>query len=216
LTRLLALSGVAFGVLMAVGFFIGGGDTPDYAAADREWIEWADENDLKSAVGAFLTLLGGFAFLHFAAAIRGALEPAELARVAFAGAVTGITGITIALVMIAGATAEGADADPVVSRAVATATVGPFLVAAMGFSVLLAAAGLATLRSGRFSRWIGRVALLGALAFFISFFTLLDGPTEDSVFGYGFLPGFLALAIWSIATGLELRRQSTANGAKMA
>jgi hypothetical protein len=51
--------------------------------------------------------------------------------------------------MIAGASAEGADANPVVSRAVATATVGPFLVAAMGFAALLAAAGLLTLRSGR-------------------------------------------------------------------
>ena len=101
----------------------------------------------------------------------------------------------MAVVMIAGASAEGADADPVVSRAVATATVGPFLVAAMGFAALLAAAGLSTLRSGLLARWIGIEALLGALAFFITFFTLIDGPTEDGVFGYGFLVGFLALAI---------------------
>jgi hypothetical protein len=38
----------------------------------------------------------------------------------------------MAIVMIAGASAAGADADPVVIRAVASATVGPFLVAAMG------------------------------------------------------------------------------------
>jgi hypothetical protein len=118
----------------------------------------------------------------------------------------GTTGITIAVVMIAGASAEGADANPVVSRAVATATVGPFLVAAMGFAALLAAAGLSTLRTGLFARWVGRVALLGALAFFVTFFTLVDGPTEDSVFGYGFLVGFLALAIWSIATSIATHR----------
>lgn len=41
-------------------------------------------------------------------------------------------------------------------------------------------------RSGVFARWIGIVALLGAVTFFIAFFTLIDGPTEDSVFGYGF------------------------------
>jgi hypothetical protein len=49
-------------------------------------------------------LLAGFVFLHFAGTIRSVLGSAEataggsvrLARVAFAGAITGITGITIA------------------------------------------------------------------------------------------------------------------------
>jgi hypothetical protein len=214
--RLLALSGIAFAVLFVVGWFMSGGDAPDYMAADQEWRNWAADNELKSRIGAFLILIAGFVFLHFAGTIRGVLGSAEatvrgsvqLARVGFAGALTGITGITMAVVMIAGATAEGADASPVVSRAVATATVGPFLVAAMGFAALLAAAGLLTLRSGVFARWIGIVALLGALAFFITFFTLIDGTSEDSVFGYGFLPGFLALAIWSFPWDGTLTRSA--------
>jgi len=212
--RLLALSGIAFAVLLVVGFFLSGGDTPDYTAADQEWTTWAENNKLKSRIGAFLTLIAGFVFLHFAGTIRTVLGTAEatvrgsgqLARTAFAGAVTGITGITMAIVMIAGASAAGADADPVVIRAVASATVGPFLVAAMGFAALLAAAGLLTLRSGVFARWIGIVALLGAVAFFVTFFTLIVGPGEDSVFGYGFFGGFLAIAIWSIATSIASYR----------
>jgi hypothetical protein len=68
----------------------------------------------------FLILLAGFVFLHFAATIRSVLGSAEatvqgslqLARAAFAGALAGITGITIAIVMIAAAATEGADADP--------------------------------------------------------------------------------------------------------
>ena len=68
--------------------------------------------------------------------MRGSLE---LARAAFAGASTGITGITIAIVLIAAAATEGADADPVVSRAVTSAAAGPYFVAAMGFAVMLAA-----------------------------------------------------------------------------
>jgi len=212
--RLLALSGIAFAVLLVVGFFLSGGDTPDYTAADQEWTTWAENNELKSRIGAFLTLIAGFVFLHFAGTIRTVLGTAEatvrgsgqLARTAFAGAVTGITGITMAIVMIAGASAAGADADPVVIRAVASATVGPFLVAAMGFAALLAAAGLLTLRSGVFARWIGIVALLGAVAFFVTFFTLIVGPGEDSVFGYGFFVGFLAIAIWSIATSIARYR----------
>jgi hypothetical protein len=212
--RLLALSGIPFAVLLVVGFFLSGGDTPNYTAADQEWTNWAAENELKSRIGAFLTLLAGFVFLHFAGTIRTVLGSAEatvrgsgqLAQAAFAGAVTGITGITMAILMIAGASAEGADVDPVVIRAVASATVGPFLVAAMGFAALLAAAGLSILRSGAFARWIGYVALLGAVAFFITFFTLLVGPGEDSVYGYGFFVGFLALAIWSIATSIATYR----------
>lgn len=197
-------------VLFVVGWFISGSDTPDYSAADQEWTNWAENNELKGRIGAFLILIAGSVFLHFAGTIRTVLGTAEarvrgsvqLAGAAFAGAVTGITGITMAVVMIAGASAEGADADPVVVRAVASATVGPFLVAAMGFAALLAAAGLLLLRSGVFARWIGIVALLGAVAFLVTFFTLIVGPGEDSVFGYGFFLGFLALAIWAIATSI--------------
>ena len=138
--RLLALSGVVFAVLFLVGWFASGGDALDYAAADQEWAGWADDNQWKSRIGAFAMLLAGFVFLHFPGTIRSVLGRAEttvrssaqLARVAFAGAVTGIAGMTMAIVMIAAATSEGADADPVVSRAVTTASAGPFLVSAMG------------------------------------------------------------------------------------
>ncbi len=212
--RMPDLSGIAFAVLFVVGWFISGGDAPDYSAADQDWTTWTDANESKSRIGAFLILIAGFVFLHFAGRIRSVLGSAEatvrgsvqLTRVALAGALTGITGITMAVIMIAGATAEGADANPMVSRAVATATVGPFLVAAMGFAAFLAVAGLLILRSGVFARWIGIVALLGALAFLITFFTLIAGPSEDSVFGYGYFVGVLALATWSIATSIAKHR----------
>ena len=212
--RLPALSGIAFAVLLLVGFFISGSDAPDYTATDQEWTHWANIKESKSRIGAVLTLIAGLVFLHFAGTIGSVLERAEaavrgsghLSRVAFAGALTGITGITMAVVIIAGATAVGGGANPLVSRAVATATVGPFLVAAMGFAAWLAAAGLVTLRSGAFARWVGIVALLGGLAFFVTFFTLIAGPGADSIFGYGFFPGFLALTIWSTATSIAIHR----------
>jgi hypothetical protein len=171
-------------------------------------------HEWKSRVGGFLILLAGFVFLHFAGTIRSVLGSAEatvsgsvqLARVAFAGAITGIAGITIAIVIIASAATEGADADPVVSRAVTSAAAGPYFLAAMGFAVMLAAAGLLTLRTGVFARWIGIVALIGALSFLITFLAVIQGMSEDSVFGYGFLPGILALTTWSIATSLAAYR----------
>jgi hypothetical protein len=208
--RLLALSGVAFAVLFLVGWFASGGDAPDYAAADQEWTEWADDNQWRSRIGGFAMLLAGFVFLHLAGTIRSVLGTAEttdrgsaqLARVAFAGALIGIAGMTTAIVMIAAASSEGADANPVVSRAVTTASAGPFLVSAMGFAALLMAAGLLTLRSGVFARWVGIVAFVGAISFLITFLALIAGTGEDSVFGFGFFPGVLALVIWSIATSM--------------
>jgi hypothetical protein len=212
--RLLALSGIAFAVLFLAGFLISGSNAPDYTATDQEWRNWADNSETRSRIGAFLTLLASFVFLPFAGTLRSVLGGAdtavrgsvELARVAFAGALIGVTSITMAVIMIAGATAQGAHANPLVSKAVAHVTVGPFLVGAMGLAASLAAVGLLVLRSRVFARWIAIVALLGALAFFITFFTLLAGPSEDSVFGYGFFPGFLALTIWSIATSIARYR----------
>ena len=205
--RLLALSGVGFAVLFLVGWFASGGNTPDYGAADQAWIDWADDNQWGSRIGAFSMLLAGFVFLYFAGMVRDALGRAEpLARVAFAGAATGIAGMCMAIVMTAGATTEGTDANPVVSRAVMTASGGPFLVSAMGFAAFLMAAGLLTLRTGVFARWTGYVALVGAVSFLITFAVLLTGTGEDSVFGYGFFPGVAALVVWSIATSIATYR----------
>jgi len=89
---------------------------------------------------------------------------------------------------------------------VTTASGGPFFVSAMGFAALLMAAGILTLRSGVFARWVGLVAIVGAVSFLFTFLALIAGTGEDSVFGYGFFPGVLALVIWSIATSIARYR----------
>ena len=93
----LALSGVVFAVFFLVAWFASGGDTPDYAATNQDWTTWADDNQWKSRIGAFLMLLAGFVFLHYAGMVRSVLGAAEtkarnavqLAHVAFAGALGG-------------------------------------------------------------------------------------------------------------------------------
>jgi len=211
--RLLALSGVVFAVLFLIGWFASGGDAPDYGAQDQDWIDWADDNQWKSRVGAFAMLLAGFVFLHFAATARTALgaadDSAELARVAFAGAITGMAGMVMAIVVVSSATTEGADVSPSVTRAIASASAGPFMLSAMGFAAFLMPAGLLTLRSGPFARWTGVVALIGAVSFIIAFAAVLSGLGEDSVFGFGFFPGVLALVIWSIATSIDRYRAAS-------
>ena len=156
--------------------------------------------------------IAAFVFLHFAATIRGTLGTAEttvrgstqLARVAFAGALIGIAGMATAIVMIATASSEGADADPAVSRAVTTASGGPFFVSAMGFAALLMAAGILAFWLG--FRALGRPRRNRRRGFVYSFLALIAGTGEDSVFGYGFFPGVLAVVVWSIATSVALYR----------
>ena len=212
--RLLALSGVVFAALFLVGWFTTGGLTPHYSEPNHEWVNWARDNQWNGRISGFLMLLAGFVFLHFMGAIRSVLGRAEsptrgseqLARVAFGGAVTGMAGIATASVMLAAAGSNGADVDPVVSKAVATASGGPFLVAAMGFAAFLLAAGSLTLRTRVFARWTGIVALLGAVCFLVTFLTVIDGMTDASVFGYAFFPAILSLVIWTAATSVARYR----------
>jgi succinate dehydrogenase/fumarate reductase cytochrome b subunit len=217
--RLLTLSGVVFAILFLVGWFTNAGLTPHYNEPDQEWTNWARETQWNGRISGFLMLLAAFVFLHFIGTIRTVLGMAEspsrgaeqLARVAFGGGLTGMAGFAMASITLAAASTNGADVDPVVSKAAATTAGGPFLVGAIGFAAFLAAAGLLTLRTGVFARWTGIVALIGAVSFLVTSLTVLDGTTDGSVFGYGFFPGIIALVVWSIAASIARYRAGSAD-----
>jgi succinate dehydrogenase/fumarate reductase cytochrome b subunit len=217
--RFLALSGVAFAPLFVVGWLSSAvSDSPNYIAAEQKWIKWAHNDHIKGRVSSFALVLAAFAFIYFLGALRSALEEAEssvrgsreLARIAFAGALTGIVGITMAFVSIANASAPGANADPLVSKAVTTSAAGPFLVGATGFSAFLLATGVLTLRTGVLSRWTGFVALVGSGCFFITLLTILNNSGNGSAFGYAFFPAMLSLVVWTVATSMAGLRTSVA------
>jgi succinate dehydrogenase/fumarate reductase cytochrome b subunit len=208
------LSGVAFALLFLIGSLTSSANTPHYTAADQAWTNWAHDNQNKSRLSAFALLLATFIFLYFIAGIRSVLESAEsqvrgsaqLARVAFAGALTGVVGMSMAFVTIANASSEGAKANPAVSRAVLTASGGPFLVAAMGFATFLIAAAVLTLRTGVLARWTGIVALIGAVSFLTTSLTVINNKGNGSLFGYAFFPAVLSLVTWTIATSVARYR----------
>jgi hypothetical protein len=64
--RAAAVAGVVYVVLFVAGFAVGG-TTPDYDAADREWIEWFEDdgNRTRQVVGAFLSVAAALSFLVF-------------------------------------------------------------------------------------------------------------------------------------------------------
>ena len=105
--RLLALSGVVFAVALS-GRLVRERrtDAPDYGATDQAWTDWADDNQWNSRISAFAMLLAGFVLLALhgddpkRARGCGTLRLAglrQLARVAFAGAVTGMAGMAMAI-----------------------------------------------------------------------------------------------------------------------
>lgn len=221
--RLVALSGVAFAVLLVVGFLLSGGDTPDYTAPNHEWIKWAADNESNNRASALLILIAGYEFLLFAGSIRSGLGLAEraargftrLAHMAFAGAIVGITGLITAVVMIGAASIQGGDTNALVARAVIEATAGPFLLSSVGFATLLITAGIVALRTGAFARWTAVVAFIGGIAFLVTLLTVVGSNPDDSAFGIGYPIAFLCLAIWSVATSISnYRRLSAGNGSE--
>jgi uncharacterized membrane protein len=220
--RRLALSGVLFAPFFLIGWLTSVANNPDYTASDQEWTNWAHDNQTKGRISSFSMLIAAFIFLYFITTIRSWLESAEssgrgsvqLARVAFAGGLTGIVGMTMAFVSIANASSEGVDANPVVSKAVTTGTAGPFLVGAVGFAALLLSAGVLTLRTGVFSRWTGIVALIGAVSVLVTLFTVLNNTGNGSAFGYAFFPALLSLVIWTVATSVARYRAVAPLGAE--
>lgn len=212
--RLAALSGFAFTIFLILAWFLNGAETPKYLAPDQDWTTWANNTEMKGRFAAFFALLAGLTFLPFAGTIRALLGGAKgqdngrarLAQIAYAGGLIGMTSFAIATVSFSGASAEGAHADPTVSRAIATGAVGPFLVAPMGFAAFLGAGGLLALRSRVLPRWVAVVAMIGAVSFTITFLTTVDGTADGSIFGYGFFPGIVALTVWSVATSIASYR----------
>ena len=210
----MALTGVAFAPFFAIGWLTSSGSTPNYTAVDQKWTNWAHDNQYKGRISALALLVAAFLFLYFISTIRTALDEAEssmrgskqLARVAFSGALVGISGMTMAFVTIANASSEGANAVPDVSRAVTTAAGGPFFVGAVGFAAFLLAIGVLTLRCGVFARWTGIVALIGGACFLITLLTIPGGTGDGSNFGYAFFPANVALVTWTIATSIARYR----------
>ena len=133
------------------------------------------------------------------ASVRGS---AQLARVAFAGAITGMAGMAMAIVIISSADDRGCRREPRRDARGRECVGRAFPRLCHGLRCVPHARWLLTLRSGVFARWTGVVALIGAVSFLVTFAAVLSGLGEDSLFGFGFFPGVLALVIWSIATSI--------------
>lgn len=95
------IAGIVFFVLFVVGFLISG-DTPEYDAGNREWVEWFedDANTNLQVVGMFLMVASAFALVCFLAVLTRRLRTTnrpELVNVAIGAGL-----VLAALIVVAG------------------------------------------------------------------------------------------------------------------
>jgi hypothetical protein len=154
--RIAGISGLAAGLLFAVGSALWGFEMPEGGASAPELVAFYENNDVRIIVGASLSLLSIAVFLLSASAIRRVLIDAEgddvLGTTAFAGAMLGLgAGFVAETVNMFGAIrAKDDELSEELARALfevpqAMGSVG----AAVGFGVFALATAAVAWRSGR-------------------------------------------------------------------
>jgi hypothetical protein len=165
--RLVPLSGIAAVVLALVGFLIPG-DTPDLDAPQRDVASFYAAHHSDLSVSGFLLAIACAFFLVFFAALRNFLRGFETgdggtSTFSFAGGIL----VTVGLGIFAGLNVALGDVpDKLAPSALQTMNVlsedlfPPF---AIGVIVFLIATGIAVLLTGALTKWLGWMAIVGAL-----------------------------------------------------
>lgn len=204
--------GVA-GIVFAVGMLILGFafyfDQPLYtdpAATIRQ--HFVDNADSLPFVDWLSALLFVFAFLLFAAVLRAVLGDADAEgtwpRLSFAGAVISVavagSGVYLSTLTL-GDIADLSDST-IGALARADALIYTVLMP-FGFALFIGAASLSTLRAAPFSKWVGWVGLVAALAMVVgSLWPVQDDP--EGVLAVVGMTGFLAAMIWVLIVGIMM------------
>ena len=158
------LTGVAFVLVVAVSFALGG-EPPEASKPAQEIATFYRDNDTSLMFAAALTGIAGTLLIFFAGYLRRELRAAEgeggvLSLIAFAGAVILATGLAIDG-MITFAMAEASDRiQPAQLQTLQALWDNDFLPMALGLQVLFLAAGLSIVRHGALAAWMGWLAIV--------------------------------------------------------
>jgi hypothetical protein len=170
-TRFIALTGVAWGVLAAVGVFTSGGETPEADSSPAKVVAYYSSHSSEVKVSAIFFAFAFLFFLLFAGVLRAFLrrnaanEPlATLAMTAAVGlAVTAGIGGGVEL----GLAKNIHHLEPAAAQAANLVQSEVFLPALITGFVFALCNGLAILRGSQLPRWLGWVAIVLAVAFII-------------------------------------------------
>ena len=164
--RLAPLTGVAFILIVIIGFVIGG-EPPDLEDGTRGLVEHYTDNKDSIMIGSAIVTLGTALFVFFGGYLRSVLsaggDASFLPTVAFAGTVIFAVGAAIDAT-ISFALAE--TADDISGQSVTTLSAlweNDFMPFVLGIFIFLMATGLSVVRTGALPKWLGFIMILVAL-----------------------------------------------------
>ena len=191
--RWFAWSGPLFTVGWVVfGLILGGSPPGDKASAARV-MEWYNEHQGRTVVGALSAPLGAFLILMFAAYVRRIARDRGAPLIGPTLFVGGAIALGVALMAEAsvklGLEAASDHNQPQVAQTLNVLDNNTWIPFIGALALLLIGAGMTVLRSGILPAWLGWVAVVGGVI---------------SLFGPGGFVGFFLLPLWVLVAGIWL------------
>jgi hypothetical protein len=213
--RLSAASGILFVVFVLLSIFTQGEEGPDWSDPAADYVTYATNNVDELQLSSFFLVLAALELLWFAGHLRGELGRGEglargftrISHVAFAGGVVAAAGLALVAVCNVVAASQPQDTTPDVVRALFHLSFAAFELAAIGLVALLVASGLLVVRARTFPVWLGVIALLSGLLYFLTLFIALAPEDDDFVLGFAWFPAFILLLVWALASSIVLVRR---------
>jgi hypothetical protein len=211
--RVVGIAGIVFVVALLVGgFAIAPSDMPKVNESAARWASYVADHRNRLQVSNYVNGIGFVALLFFTAAlsnvfarIEGPLRgPSTLIIVGGATTIAvAALGGTISAVL---AYRTGPGSDPGVVRALVDGQTLAFTVIGFPAAVLLAGGGICVFRNGGLPRWLGGLALLGALLSLAGAGAQAATGTfgNDDVFSAIGFASFIVLLLWVLLTSILL------------
>jgi hypothetical protein len=170
--RLAPLSGIAFVVLLIIGFFVVSGNTPDIDDSGASVVTYYADHQGQEIGAAVIVAIASVFLAIFTASLRERLRSAgegnELwATLALIGGATAVAGFLVA-VGVHFALIDGGDKHISADAMVALNAIDNdnFFSFTMPLAIMLLGAAGATLTAGALPKWLGWVAVILAILFF--------------------------------------------------
>jgi hypothetical protein len=165
---LLPLTGVAFIVLLIVGFAVAG-DAPESDKGGQEIIDWYVDNKDSASIGSGIVAAAAVFFVFFANYFRGVVRdnasgPELASATILAGASIVAVGAAFDSTLVLGLAQAADHLDPAAAQAIGAIWDNDFLPLAIGAEIFIISSAAAILRGNVLPRWLGWAAVVIAIA----------------------------------------------------
>ncbi len=159
---LVPLTGIAFLVLVMLGFLVGG-EPPDADESAQEIVEFYVDDKDSIMLGAFLLAFGTVFFIFFANYLRTLFRETATSATILVGAAIFTVGAAIDATILVALAEAADDIEPASVQTLQALWDNDFVPLAVGITVFLVSVGLSILRTDVLPSWLGWVTLVLAL-----------------------------------------------------